>query len=244
MNRLHYFHASVWIFLQGVCIQAFSQQAYVPYSITFFFRPASTIEGQKPSADELGSLFSTPGGTARMMLEYYTRSPLIQGIYVTYTGLVTASDINGQVSFPQRHTSNTVTIVVTQALRPVIIYANTVDHMQAKEGYDAAFYQCTRKKDPELNKMVWDVQKTANPPKNIIPGEALVILARPEQILIREGKTITNNDPNYFLPHVYVKESITSSENAIQFVRSAKFFAPVLKIFSYANDRYASMMSS
>ena len=172
-----------------------------------------------------------------------TDVPFLQGIYISYQGMVAASDYNGQVVFANHQPKPTLTVVVTDSLTPIIIFSNTVQHMKVREGHEAIFYEVTRERDQKLKKFVWNIRVIPTPTNGRIPDNALLINAKPSQIVIPEGKTITEQDVNLLLPTVYLRTSITATDNALLFMKVAKFYAPVEKTISYTSDRYATMIS-
>jgi len=204
-----------------------AQHLPTPYVITFFFKPPCHNE------DILQNIFETP---CRLLQERIQQN-LIQGIYVLYRGLATTSDFNGQISFPQRFPTGTFTVIITDGIYPVFLFGNTVHHLEIAEDHPLEVYQYT------LEKPLWKISKQSLPDRHI-PPDALIIFAKPDQVKLLETDLPLEQGPNIFLPPVYVTDKITLSENALQFLKISKFFTPVLKVFSYANKRYASIITN
>lgn len=219
--------------------------------ISLFFRPLTprlekecaqrelkALFGEKPTEQEVKLKLDEDAQSAVRLSEI----PFLEGIYVSYQGMVATSDCNGQVVFANRQAQPKLTVVVTDSLTPIIIFSNTVQHMNVREEHEAIFYEVTRTRDPKLKRIVWNTTLIPSPTNRRIPDDALIIFAKPSQVVIMEGKTITTEDVNLLLPTVYIRTGITSTDNALQFMKVAKFYAPVEKINSYASDRYATML--
>lgn len=218
--------------------------------ISLFFRPLTpqlekecaqrelqTLLGEKPSQEEVKLKLNESAHATHPSV-----APLLEGIYVSYQGTVATSDCNGQVIFANHQAQPKLTVVVTDSLTPIIIFSNTVQHMNVREEHGAIFYEVTRARDPKLKRIVWNTNIIPSPTNRRIPDDALIIFAKPSQIVILEGKTVTAEDVNLLLPPIYIRTEITPTDNALQFMKVAKFYAPVEKINSYASDRYATML--
>lgn len=217
--------------------------------ISLFFRPLTPSIAQQLAEKDVEELLGEEAKTKEAPVspkeledEFTAPTPFLHGIYVSYQGTVATSDYNGQVLFPNHQTKPSLTVVITDSLTPIIIFSNTVQHMKVREGHDAIFYEVTRERDPKLKKFVWDIHMIPTPANGRIPDDALVIIAKPSQIVMLEGKIVTEQDVNLLLPPVYIRTTITPTDNALQFMKMAKFFAPIEKQTSYASDRYATML--
>jgi len=217
-----------------------------PHIIEFFFKPKiqdSALTTPAHTQESLNQFLSTPGKMNRALLRKQLESShIIQGIYVLYSGLVTHSDANGQVTFPRRQVEETVTLVVTNGIVPVFLFGNTIHHLEVRENAPADFYTLTRTHDEKSKQSTWNVTKIQPPAKNKIPDQAIIIIAKPKQIDMMEGISITGSSANFILPDVYVKGEITLPTNVLSLLKYNKFFSPVLKSFVYTPDRYASQI--
>lgn len=217
-------------------------EAPAPHMLTFFFKPLTTPKTKAINPEAYQRFLKTPGNISRAFITQEIIAPLVYGIFVTYRGLVAHSDFNGQVSFPLRTDPETLTLVITENIKPILLFSNTVHHLEVAEDTPTAFYQYTRTKNDK--NITWEVKKTPAPKKNRIPDDALVIVAQPTDIMIIEGKFIADQSPHYILPTIYVSNSMALDTNAFQFLKVAKFFEPVHKAFARAPDRYATIMTN
>jgi len=236
-------HSSLlsWFVITLYCTPlAFAQQSTTPHIITLFFKPALKQYCQGPACELLGNLH-IPGQINRIILSQNIMAQIISGIYVSYAGFVTHSDYNGQVSFPLKYAHDNFTIIVTESIKPVLLFSNTVHHLEFAENTPAVMYSFTEEKRDK--KAVWVVKKVAITDHKI-PDNALIIFSQPSHIIIAEGIFKADEGPNVILPHIYVAENTPLSVNALQFVKLAKFFAPVVKAFGYAPERYADIIAN
>lgn len=237
--KLHCFLISWLLALIGVA-PIVAQQSPTPHILTLFFKPALQQFCEGSACDVLAQL-SIPGYANRTILNNKLIAQLTGGIYVTYAGYVTHSDYNGQVSFPLKHPDNEFYVVVTESIKPVLLFSNTVQQLELVENVPAASYSFTLAQ--ENKKPVWIVKKLPVTGYKI-PDNALIIFSQPENIFVAEGTFKADQGPNAVLPHLYVAQTTPLSTNAIQFIKSAKFFAPVMKAFGYAPERYADIIAN
>lgn len=238
--KLHCFLISLFVTALYCTPSAFAQQSPTPHIMTLFFKPALKQYCEGPACEVLDNLH-IPGHINRVILSQNVMAQIISGIYVTYNGLVSHSDYNGQVSFPLKHADDTVTVIVTESLKPILLFSNTVHHLEFAENSPAAVYSFQLNK--QNNNPVWVVKKSEITGRTI-PENALIIFAQPSHIIIAEGTFKADAGPNAILPHIYVTENTPLSVNAIQFIKLSKFFAPVVKAFGYARERYADIIAN
>ena len=217
-----------------------------PHIITFFFKPELHRIGANSSTNgSNSSAHALPNSMQHAQLAQSPSAELVQGIWVVLNkGLVTFSDANGEVIFPRQQISEVVTVVVTNGIVPIFLSASTVYHNQLRENAPAAFYTYTRNHNQKTGKSTWIVQRIHPPAQNRIPDDAIVIIAKPEQIDIIEGVSETGDSANFILPHMYVKEKVTTPINVLSLLKYNKFFAPVYKSFAYAPGRYATLIAN
>ena len=218
--------------------------------LTFFFEPISKKNMLPDSTDitpeqraHFTQFLTTPAKINHAILHGHS-SLLVAGIYVLYMGLLTHSDVNGEVLFPRKQSDDTILMVITNGIVPVFLSGATIHHHEVRETADAAFYTFTRNYTKKTDKHTWLVTKIAPPTKKRIPDNAVVIIAKPEQIDIIEGELETGDSANFVLPDVYVTTEITTPINVLSILKYNKFFAPVYKSFAYAPGRYATMLAN
>lgn len=209
--------------------------------ITFFIRPCF-CSNECVDRSNFTEALSDPGFLNRNHLAQCLKRTRYQGINVVYNGFTTHTDAHGQVRFPRLKESDTITLIVTNKPQPLITQGVTVNKWTVDEGTPVAVYTYTRTnfKDTE----VWVTEKHDVPPHFIIPTDAIIIIADPNEIIIHEGISSTIPGPNIVLPTVYTKKSINLDKDALLFLNINRYFAEVRKVVNYSQDRYAVNIQS
>ncbi len=210
--------------------------------ITFFIKPYPqeiTTGESSEQKEDIQSIDITPGAVNRALLRNKTSHRRYQGIYATYSGFSAYSDGNGQITFPRKHTSELITLVVTPHMQPIIFQGTSVQYFTIDPDTPAAWYTFTRGINPLDNKLSWLIRSVSIPKNRRIPAHAIVINAQPQEIIIHEGLTPTYPSPNMILPDIYAANSISTTLDALSFLQVNRYFAPVKTIYAYGTNRYA-----
>src|SRR5437764_666449 len=170
-------------------------------TITFFFKPLSDIE-------RITKKLKKPGNLAKHTVNGIIQPAPVAGILVTYSGYVALSDYNGEIILPRKHQNSAVTIVVTPEMVPVRLFANTFLHWNLISGIPAKMYECEEKYNEKTEQYHWDIQEVPLLAGNQIPVSAIVITAKPKDIVMNIGTTPAIKSANLLLPDVYVKKGI------------------------------------
>ena len=218
---------------------------YIPITcspvVTFFYRDYPTDEAQ---ALHLSNKLSNPKSLAKKSLETLTHHNRIAGIFSTYYGYLQPSNINGQTRFPRKQGTDTLLIIVTPKITPVMMFQNTVSHWELEPGVEAAAYKAEYMHDAETNLDYWNVQPTSLPENNQIPSlDSLIIFAKPKNIYIPTGITLTKPGPNLVLPDMYVKRGICNVCNALYLVNLTPFFRPVTILYKQGKKELGSVVA-
>jgi hypothetical protein len=207
-----------------------------PHIITFFIERSRELP-QAPDHTIIKKI-TGPGSRDRSFLKNQLRRRAITGIYATYMGWVATSDINGQILFPRKHAGTTITFIVTRSVQPVLISPTLVHHFVAGADEPVAYYSFELAQDPKTHIYQWHVRKTPTPADRVIPAAAIVLLAKPEQIIIHEGIFPSIKSPNLILPTIYATANLTAGINALHFLKVNRYFAPVVSSWRYGTARY------
>lgn len=209
--------------------------------ISFFFReyPAAP----KPAPLMLNTL-KKPHGIAKQSLNGIIHHNAVSGIFSTYFGFLNASDVNGQTTFPRKQSKPVLEIIVTNRITPVMMFQATVSHWELIPGIPAAMYHVEQKEDPDTKLIFWDIQKVALPADNRIPlQEALIIIAKPQNVIIPTGITLTEPSANLNLPDMYVKQSIQTIRNALYVLNLSFLFRPIDLLYKKEKTRYETLIN-
>ena len=188
-------------------------------NITLFFKPAIDIE-------RISKKLQKPGKLAKYMVKGYASSP-VEGIIGLYGGYVTASDYDGQISFPRRHQSTTIDIIIAPEIAPVALFENTVSRWVLPEGVSAVRYICEKSYNAEKKEYYWNMKEVGATNDRDIPMSALIIIGKPSNFEVQVGTTKMEHSSNLVLPDIYVKKGFNSVKNAIYALTIRHLFKPV-----------------
>jgi len=178
----------------------------------------------------------------RRQLRQFEKPRAIPGVQVVYMGSTTHSDHNGQIFIGRQHGGDTLTFLITPAIRPVLLDENLVSHFKVGTGQPAQWYSLTRTKNPKDKKWYWSVTKTTPPSGSTIPLETITILADPSHVYLDEGSHVTIKGSNFFLPTVYVQPGDHTGKAAIPFIDFNRYFATTDYVKKFSNERYAQVI--
>ncbi len=206
-------------------------------TISFFFKAELDI-------DHIGNKLKKPGNLAKYTVKGAMSPSLVEGIVVTYGGHITASDYNGEVIFPRKHPKDAVEILITPHIIPVPWFDSTIGYWTRVANNPATVYSCEQKYNDKEENYYWDVEHISLSQDPTIPLATVIIIARPENVMMKEETTPTNNTANLVLPDVYIKKGLKTVENAAYSLTIRHLFKPVrteekrdhLKILTHVID--------
>jgi len=236
MNKKSFAIASILIVLTN-------SNLFCDQIITFFFRPypTPTINDKKDMLKKINKL-SDPKKLSKYAIKSHFNDYMASGIFSTYDGYLTISDLNGQTILPRRHTAPQVNILVTELIVPIFMTGHTIHHWEIEKGTPAKMYTMTRIQDKETRLYFWDTKKTKIPESQRIDIKTIVILAKPKYIYIPEGATITTKNPQLHLPDVYVKKDINTVETALYTFGIKNFFQSMDYLYKKRKKEYSQAM--
>ncbi|MBY0110347.1 MAG: hypothetical protein K2X90_04520 [Candidatus Babeliaceae bacterium] len=227
MNKsIHSFLVMIGIFFLNSII---AETAPTPHVISFFMVPCASNPAcvKKFPADKLPTMVASHDKINNMILQRHLTSPLVQGIYVNYLGYLTYTDYQGQILLPNKESGNSLTVVITSQIYPVLFQGNTVHHFEIPQEVDAAFYEYTLKQDEQHKKWYWNIMHKERPKNSQVPTHALTIMAKPKDIEIMTGTYEAIAEPNFILPDIFVHTSIDNPFCVLKFLKVNRFFKPV-----------------
>lgn len=227
--------ALIFTIMQLSAVERPGPESASPHAISFFFKPAARISTE-PTTEELLQVISNPGPLHHRLIYQKNTARYTSGIFVLYEGRVTYSDADGKVILPRLTADETITVIVTERITPVIKHGNTVSYFQLKDAYPASFYQFSRMK--KAGKMVWKVSRDETTTLHV-PTNAIIILALPTALTINEGIFPATPGPNLILPSIFVNSVIPTQDSAIAEITLSRFFAPLTSWFATSGERYA-----
>lgn len=179
---------------------------------------------------------------SRMIIKSQLRRSLISGIYASYAGFISSSDYNGEMIFPRKTTHDSLTLVITPAVDPVMLKGKTVNNLMVKKNEPVKVYTCTRKQELRKKYYYWDVE-SAHLNSSRLPWYAIIFFADPTTLTLDLGTYVTEGGVHLLLPPLFnSKENFKQSE-ALRLLKINRFFAPVKKTYRFTKDRYAVMLT-
>jgi hypothetical protein len=149
------------------------------------------------------------------------------GLYATYHGFSAYINSNGQLTFPRKTSNETLTVIITKQLYPIIQQGQTVNYFIRRDDTPVAYYTLTRHKDTKVNQYYWETRQIETPTTFAIPHDAIVLHAKPNELYIPEGFSKTIGGQNLLLPLIYPTKELNRSYHALSFLKIKKYFAPV-----------------
>jgi hypothetical protein len=196
------------------------------------------------ASESLMNKLRKPHGIAKQTLTGLLHHCPITGIFSSYFGYLNASDHNGQTSFPRKQSKPLLHLVITNKITPIIMFQYTISHWELVPGTPAVMYSCEQKEDPETRLVFWDVKEEPLPSNNQIPlQDALIIIAKPTNIIVPTGITLTEQSANLILPEMYVKKGIQTTRNALYILDLSLFFQPINILYKKAKSSYETLVS-
>ena len=195
-------------------------------------------------AQQLGYKLAKPHVIAKRTLEGVLSHNPIAGIFSSYFGFLNVSDQNGQTMFPRKQSKSIIKLVISNKITPIIMFQNTVSHWELVPGVPAALFECEQKEDEETKLTFWDITQATLPENNQIPSQdALIIIAKPHNVMIPTGITLAPMGANLILPELYVKKSIQTARNALYMLNLSFLFRPVDLLYKKAATSYETLVS-
>lgn len=221
----------------------------IDHIITFFIR-SYPVEEETPqlhpkeAADKLQQNLAMPGKLAYKIAK--AAFPDIKtGVLVTYQGYLVATSLLGQITLPRMTQQPSLKVLVTEKIDPIMMIGNTVHHWEIVPNVSAQMYSLEREEDPETKLAYWRYKEISLPENRIIPLNTIVILAKPKNIVIPNGITVSTNDQQWILPNIYVKKTMNSVEPALAALRVRQFFGPIIVVRKKVTDTdYATQIST
>ncbi|MGB8468337.1 MAG: hypothetical protein WCE21_05005 [Candidatus Babeliales bacterium] len=193
--------------------------------VALFFKPLESAD--LLSVEKAQRLVSTPGLLSRYLFKKQLNTHTLSGICASYLGSMAISNINGQLTFDRKQIRPEFYILVTPIIKPVFMIGNTIHHLETAETQPKRVYQLTYQADAPTGIYFWKTMSSPLFEHNIIPLNAVIIFADPDDVYIPEGSTIVSKQIQLALPDIYVKKSINRINHALWLLNIRQFFGSV-----------------
>jgi hypothetical protein len=208
-----------------------------PHTIRFFFKPLLQESVFDIPQQAILAYLGSPEKLDRAVIREKMAAQMTSGIKVSYAGILTTSDFNGEVIFPRLHEADSITLIISEVNIPQVRHGVTAESWSTIDPQKSTWLSITRIRDEDLKKSFWNVEQI--PPKNHIPRHAIVILNHPFSIVIQEGVYFAEEGPHLILPDIYVTPDINVVKPAARIVPYNRFFAPLRSWTAYTPERSA-----
>lgn len=205
--------------------------------ITLFLKPYPVIQPMVQAQKFIAKIHQ-PAKLSRYQTKRLVPA-VTSGIFATYGGFLTVSDLNGELSFPWLHDKPLLHLLVTEELTPIVRSGNTIDHWELQEGVPVKSYVMQQKWDDAAQTMYWDIMQEPAPTNNIVPLESIVIFADPKYIYVPLGIEMIKESPHLLLPSIYIKHGINLTKNALYVVNLSHYFGGIIPVFKKDTMRYS-----
>ena len=123
------------------------------------------------------------------------------------------------------------------------MFQSTISHWELEPGTPAAVYNLELQEDENTKLSFWNMQEAAPPENNRLkPDSAIIIIAKPHNIYVPTGITLTHPSANLLLPDIYVKKGILSARNALYVLNLSFFFQPIDLLYKKEKTRYEELI--
>lgn len=214
------------LFLLIVACFAYNKNAQADNIITYFLKPYPLTEHDAYSK-KINRKLSKPGKIAKHTANGIINRPWIDGIFSSYAGFLEVSDDEGRTLFPRRHEEPKVTLLITSKITPIIMTGNTVHHWELEKGTPAYMVTIQREQDLTTNLYFWNVIEMDLPQNNIVPLDTVVLFAKPKNIYVPLGITLTSDSPHLVLPDIYIKKGINVVKRSLYVLNIKQFFGTI-----------------
>jgi len=178
-------------------------------------------------AERITKKLSKPGKFGRYLSEGALRSDSAAGIFASYAGYLTVSPADGLISFPLKQSKPLFHLVVTRKVVPVVAFANTVDHLALDPAEPTELYLLSQQRDEMTGKSYWQVERDDLPEDNKLPLDAVILFAKPKNVIVPLGDMPTKLGQHFVLPDVFVRKGINILGRSLYVLSIAHFFKPV-----------------
>jgi len=194
--------------------------------ITLFIKQYPIMPNSNYCQDLSHSL-KHPGTIAEHCLYGLMDSTLQAGIFATYAGYLNVSNVQGQLSFPYKHSKKAVNMLITPHITPILMAGNTVHHWELEDANLAALFTIEQKNDDVAKLTYWDIEQIALPTDKKIPTQTIIIIANPHEIYVPIGASPVIESASLLLPDIYVKKGINHVADSLYVLNLKHLFSPV-----------------
>ena len=232
------------IFILFLCIitSFFNNHTHADQLIMQYLVPYPTADIIAQSSTKLAKKIHRPGKLASTTAKHIIPAS-VAGIFATYGGYLTISDLNGEIAFGRRHTKPFIYYIVTELFTPILIGGNTIHHWELVEGSPAKMYKMAFITNEQTGVTFWEITAEPLPTDKFIPLESLVIIANPKYVYVPLGIIPANASPHLIFPDVYIKPGMNLTEHALYMLNLSQYFGAIIPIYKKEPLRYSRQLT-
>lgn len=204
--------------------------ATTSYTVNFYAvpypEPEITTTSKHPGMLQMRPGIMMPESYHETLMKHILHKPTTWGLAATLNGYLATADREGLLTFP-RTTQQPQFYLMIGRMVPEYGLANNIEGWLIPSHEVADLYLVERKQDKQTELYYWDVKHTNIPSSGKVPLHTIVVFAKPEKVYVPIGITVTTNNPNLYLPDIYVKGGIDHLENALFILNIKQYFAPL-----------------
>lgn len=217
------------IYILGLVLSMHMHTLVAEQLITLFLKEYPVFSPPEAAA-KLSSKLHKAGKISTHQAKYHIPIKM-SGIFATYGGFLTVSNLDGELSFPRKHTHPFIYLLVTQKVTPIVMSGNTIHHWELEEDTPTEMYKMEQQTDSNTGKHYWLVAQEPLPANNRLPLETVVLFADPKYVYVPLGITVYKESPHLILPDIYIKRGINLNATALYLVNLAHYFGAVIPLY-------------
>jgi len=210
-------------------------------SINLFLKPApSAIQKEVNQELEKTKLLNTKSASkiGKKILKngFQQFFPTPAGFIALYGGYVDYSDPDGNITFPLLHKTKKIYLVITPEITLTPIHGQTFSHKNIIPGKPIKRYLFQQKVDRKKIPF-WQVTEQDRPENNVISPLSIVLLTKPENIVVPTGDFMATKQLNLILPHVYAVGNSANEANLLNFLDIRRYFEQIEREEKIATEK-------
>ncbi|MBA3751610.1 hypothetical protein H0X06_02295 [Candidatus Dependentiae bacterium] len=219
---------------------SFVHSSSTPYLISFFIKPLLIPTMQSGTQ-------SSALAEKQLALRMLSSSDLHAGIFVSYAGISTNSDREGQILLPRKTAQPELHVFITEkiVLLPLSPQKKkTIVGFKSKPETLIQHFTFVRQKDPETEAYVWQGTQSEWPSNKKMPYDAIIIFADPESIISPVGASVTQLSENFILPDFYITDTKKTPIDALRFLTLKSYVKPLTFEYSFHPQDIQKLMKT
>ncbi len=163
----------------------------------------------------------------RQLQSYLT--PRLSDIAATYSGYRDISSPDGTIIFPLRQATPKLYIAITRTINFVPAKGNSIARREfiSTKASDIVIYECVKEKDAQ-HQLFWRVKQVPVPENKIVNSLTIVLLSKPENIVMFEGDFMTEASGHFVMPPLYVINNSEQEEILLRNLNGNNYLEPII----------------